>query len=483
MQGNVKAPPASLEVRKISREARLDKGNNCPCGTEENSTASSPDGKAKQPQATLPAGPMTNCSRDGLEIGALGQPWQESSSDPTNPTDQRQKQLQLSWATAADTPIESQGQQAAKVVVVHAPPSSDPKQTDNVRLTSDSLAEDRPTPSLNQLQSSQPFESNPNSQRTPLPHRSLDRSSQKRSSIDIDSSDKPAAAMAYRRNNVSQFQANLNLINPVYGAAEPAEDAFDQSNLDLFANSDFFDWEMDQSIHTAIGPETDRDIEKKLESSSSADVFGGDTSLEDYMTSIDFSQLSSLIMPDFPHSQPPQTSHIPSVASSSQPPQIQRPRNLAILPQPSHASPILGHSISPSYASPISPANLLSNQNPLKRKSVALDSGSSPRSLEEASRLAADEDKRRRNTAASARFRVKKKQREQALEQHSKDLETKVQELTGKVTTLENENKWLKDLLMEKHGSNEDFIRLIKSAPFPLSSLAKAEASDDDEEE
>ncbi|KAF3917481.1 hypothetical protein ABW21_db0200379 [Orbilia brochopaga] len=187
-------------------------------------------------------------------------------------------------------------------------------------------------------------------------------------------------------------------------------------------------------------------------------------------------------MPDFPpHSQPQQTPHLPSVASSSQPPQVQRPRNLAILPQPSHPSPILGHDISPSYASPASPANPFSNQPSLKRKSVALDPGTSPRSLEEASRLAAEEDKRRRNTAASARFRVKKKQREQALEQHSKDLETKVQELAGKVTTLENENKWLKDLLMEKHGSNEDFIRLIKSAPFPLSSLAKSDLSDDDE--
>ncbi|KAK6358840.1 hypothetical protein TWF696_000020 [Orbilia brochopaga] len=287
--------------------------------------------------------------------------------------------------------------------------------------------------------------------------------------------------MAHYRNNVSQFQANLNLINPMYGDVEPIEDAFDQSNLDLFANAEFFDWDMEQSIHSAIGPETDRDVEKKMESSSSIEFFDGNTGLEDYMNSVDFSTLSSFIMPDFPqHSQPQQTSHIPSVAPSTQPPQVQRSRTLAILPQPSHTSPILGHDVSPGYASPASPANPFSTQPSLKRKSVALDSGSSPRSLEEASRLAAEEDKRRRNTAASARFRVKKKQREQALEQHSKDLETKVQELTGKVTTLENENKWLKDLLMEKHGSNEDFIRLIKSAPFPLSSLAKAELSDDE---
>ncbi|KAF3910046.1 hypothetical protein ABW20_dc0108875 [Dactylellina cionopaga] len=183
-------------------------------------------------------------------------------------------------------------------------------------------------------------------------------------------------------------------------------------------------------------------------------------------------------MSDFPP--PQQSSHIPSSATASQ--AHQRPRNLAILPQPSHNTSVLAQNVSSNYASPVSPANSLANPNSLKRKSVTLDI-SSPPSLEEASRNAAEEDKRRRNTAASARFRVKKKQREQALEHHSKELETKVQELNGKVTTLENENKWLKDLLMEKHGSNEDFIKLIKSAPFPLSTLAKTDADDDDDDD
>ncbi|KAK6518850.1 hypothetical protein TWF281_003541 [Arthrobotrys megalospora] len=289
---------------------------------------------------------------------------------------------------------------------------------------------------------------------------------------------------------MSQFSANLNIINPMYGTAEPIEDAFDQSNLDLFANADFFDWDMGQSIHTALGGnETDRDVDKKMETSTAAslDVFSsGDASLDSYMNSVDFSQLSSFMMSDFPPPPPPQqSSHIPSAATSSQPSHgHQRPRNLAILPQPSHATHAHAQNgSSSSYASPISPATSIINPNPLKRKSSTLGLDSSPRSLEEASRVAAEEDKRRRNTAASARFRVKKKQREQALELHAKDLETKLQELHGKVTTLENENKWLKDLLMEKHGSNEDFIRLIKSAPFPLSSLAKAAAEAEAEED
>ncbi|KAF3936669.1 hypothetical protein ABW19_dt0209880 [Dactylella cylindrospora] len=281
--------------------------------------------------------------------------------------------------------------------------------------------------------------------------------------------------MAYRRPNVSQFHANLNLINPMYGAAEPAEETFDQSNLDLFANADFFDWDMGQAM--TVGPETERE-EKKMDATQ-VDVFSGETGLEGFdLNSVDFNSLQSYLMSDFTQPQQP-PAHIAPAATPSRPQQSQqRPRNLAILPQPPHSSPALAQNVS-NFASPVSPASALSTPNPLKRKSITLDSNPSPHSLEDASRAAAEEDKRRRNTAASARFRVKKKQREAALEQHAKDLETKVQELGGRVTTLENENKWLKDLLMEKHGSNEDFIKLIKAAPFPLSSLPTDSPSDD----
>lgn len=73
-------------------------------------------------------------------------------------------------------------------------------------------------------------------------------------------------------------------------------------------------------------------------------------------------------------------------------------------------------------------------------------------SPEEKSRVAAEEDKRRRNTAASARFRVKKKQREQALERTVKDIQDRNAKLEAKVSQLEVENKWLKDLITEKNG-------------------------------
>lgn len=82
--------------------------------------------------------------------------------------------------------------------------------------------------------------------------------------------------------------------------------------------------------------------------------------------------------------------------------------------------------------------------------------------LEDSSRMAAEEDKRRRNTAASARFRIKKKQREQALEKSAKDMTDKVSNLESKVQQLEMENKWLKNLLVEKNEGNEEIVTLWK---------------------
>jgi hypothetical protein len=104
-----------------------------------------------------------------------------------------------------------------------------------------------------------------------------------------------------------------------------------------------------------------------------------------------------------------------------------------------HALPgLLDTDLYPPPSSVTSPS--VPNQTPtesgLKRKS-----STAPESYEDASRLAAEEDKRRRNTAASARFRVKKKQRE-------------------------HENKWLKNLITErgerKQNDGEDVATLWK---------------------
>ncbi|KAF0343712.1 regulatory protein cys-3 [Gigaspora margarita] len=65
-------------------------------------------------------------------------------------------------------------------------------------------------------------------------------------------------------------------------------------------------------------------------------------------------------------------------------------------------------------------------------------------------RLIAEENKKRQNTAASARFRVKKKLREQALEKTSKDKTVKAEMLENKMRELEKEIKWLRSLIIEK---------------------------------
>lgn len=100
-----------------------------------------------------------------------------------------------------------------------------------------------------------------------------------------------------------------------------------------------------------------------------------------------------------------------------------------------------------------------------KRKSSAfsVSTGSSPEDnaqfndldVDDPSRIAAEEDKRRRNTAASARFRIKKKLREQQMERTAKELQDKVQSLESKITQLEMENKWLKNLVVEKNEARD----------------------------
>lgn len=82
--------------------------------------------------------------------------------------------------------------------------------------------------------------------------------------------------------------------------------------------------------------------------------------------------------------------------------------------------------------------------------------------FEETSRVAAEEDKRRRNTAASARFRIKKKQREQALEKSAKEMTEKITAFEGRISQLETENKWLKNLLVEKNEGSEDITAIWK---------------------
>ncbi|KAJ9614749.1 uncharacterized protein PV06_08450 [Exophiala oligosperma] len=116
--------------------------------------------------------------------------------------------------------------------------------------------------------------------------------------------------------------------------------------------------------------------------------------------------------------------------------------NTPIQPAPAQGFGAVDSRGSPSNGSPIA------SQVPRKKESTDLSAITS----EEKSRIAAEEDKRRRNTAASARFRIKKKQREQALEKTVKEVQDKNTQLEVKLRQMEVENKWLRDLIMEKNG-------------------------------
>ncbi|KAJ3111020.1 hypothetical protein HDU96_006046 [Phlyctochytrium bullatum] len=60
------------------------------------------------------------------------------------------------------------------------------------------------------------------------------------------------------------------------------------------------------------------------------------------------------------------------------------------------------------------------------------------------------DDKRRRNTAASARFRAKKKLREMALEKTAKEMVAKAEMLERRLHEYEMEIKWLRQLVTEQ---------------------------------
>ncbi|KAI5970354.1 hypothetical protein CANMA_000594 [Candida margitis] len=73
------------------------------------------------------------------------------------------------------------------------------------------------------------------------------------------------------------------------------------------------------------------------------------------------------------------------------------------------------------------------------------------------------DDKKKRNTAASARFRIKKKLKEQEMERKAKELEDKVVALEKKLKTMEMENKCLKSIIFQQNEQkNIDLLESIK---------------------
>ncbi|KAI1652318.1 hypothetical protein F4815DRAFT_486332 [Daldinia loculata] len=244
--------------------------------------------------------------------------------------------------------------------------------------------------------------------------------------------------------NVSQLLQDLNRVPEPTAAPEENLRNLDDE-LAMFTNTNFIDWDANESqqqrqqqqqqqqqqASSSVSLDTQSTTSPTEEGPMSSDLAGFDFNLPGDFNGFDFHPYST-----------------PNVSAFSD--------NLGNL-QPIQPSPTF-----PPNGSPQNAYGASMPQTGDKRKSA--DPAVPPRrqlSFEEQSRLAAEEDKRRRNTAASARFRIKKKAREQALEKREKELSDKVGTLEGRIQTLETENKWLRELVMEKTGGNETLISTL----------------------
>lgn len=118
------------------------------------------------------------------------------------------------------------------------------------------------------------------------------------------------------------------------------------------------------------------------------------------------------------------------------------------MPKPPVSTPILASIVPSTNIAPVAPVVAAAAvipkkvnvaKRPLEEETEFTEDGQNP-----------DEDKRRRNTAASARFRVKKKMREQAMEQSVREMTQKSDHLQDRVNNLETEIKFLRSLLLDK---------------------------------
>ncbi|KAK4460296.1 hypothetical protein QBC42DRAFT_107089 [Cladorrhinum samala] len=245
---------------------------------------------------------------------------------------------------------------------------------------------------------------------------------------------------ARRGVNVSQYLRNLNVQEPA-GEETFITDEDLAKDLALFTNTQFFDFETGQNTDYQAPPVKPDTTQSPTEDVTSAT----DSIMGDFPAGFDFNMAGDFSFGDFTSTYTsPTVPAFPDTLNGLQPiqptPQSAYPR-----PAPQHHQP--GYVPAPHVGGE-------SRQEAERRSSGP----NRVLSFEDASRVAAEEDKRRRNTAASARFRIKKKQREQALEKSAKEMTEKVTMLEGRISALETENKWLKSLVTEKHGDKQDLL-------------------------
>jgi len=242
-----------------------------------------------------------------------------------------------------------------------------------------------------------------------------------------------SAYKGQRGPNVSQYIANLNQLSPqqdLLSDPVPAEDFSD------FLNADFLDVNSAQNASVDFNSPTDFDINFDNESTqpSKANAEFPHNPSTGVDANMDFNLNGDFPFTDF-------NNFGGSTAFDQSMPLSHT--------QPNHY-PIAHNYGSP--ASSLSPIAQGFDQASKKRKLDNVAPVMQQQSLDENARVAAEEDKRRRNTAASARFRIKKKQREQALEQSQKEAQEKVAKLEATIQQLQTENAWLKGLITEKNG-------------------------------
>jgi len=245
--------------------------------------------------------------------------------------------------------------------------------------------------------------------------------------------------------NVSQYVANLNTIPSAQDMAARKQDPLEiENDLALFTTTEFFDFDLGEVPDLTRPVDYDVAMEERArrQNASAYNRHLNSTNNNNNHKPAEF------INGDF---QFPDFSSFPNAVADPPMSNIQSTQ-INGYHIPTYSPPASTSPISPQFDKPAGE----------KRKLDAITDPNSAQAIEEASRVAAEEDKRRRNTAASARFRVKKKQREQALEKTAKEMTEKVSVLESKIAQLEMENKWLKSLITEKNESSADITALYK---------------------
>ncbi|KAF9535473.1 hypothetical protein CPB83DRAFT_841811 [Crepidotus variabilis] len=146
------------------------------------------------------------------------------------------------------------------------------------------------------------------------------------------------------------------------------------------------------------------------------------------------------------HNQPPPPSEFPWATSNpSHFQHLQAESSQYTGQQASSSNPSQFMGMSFPYSDPLQRADIGQNASPPQPASPP---GSTANSSEVDQSIT--EEKRRRNTAASARFRIKKKHKTITLERSVSDLTGRAEELEREVADLRRENGWLKEIVMLK---------------------------------